>query len=505
MATSLGIEDVAGEVGRERPSTRIHFTDFFGVDPAVLEAHGAFNVSLINDLPLFVDPFLLFDSTNPTYRALHDEIIRYVRFLRDRALDTNDQGLLDHWFLFPEVEHNWLGFSRRGNKGNGLGPKFARALRKNLKTAFCNFGAETISRSSHLEKLSLLEGGVGRDHMSDFVTNLIKGFLLEYTQTFTTANVDPSLRRLVAVDKVRFDYDTRRWHGGRYVLPMFDNEHVLLTPKDILTKDEAWINRADLLHRFEDIYPALPDGELRAQVEAYFMRLLSETPTDKELREAAASAIAQYPQVLDYYIKDKEERGPQAHRVSDAKVRETEEHFVRAIRGFVASHLAGTDFYRHGDSFDEALKRVLFLKDVIENKDGYRIFYVNGKPLKREADVHVMYRLTWYASSTDINREVNNGRGPVDFKASYGSRDAVLVEFKLASNKKLEQNLRHQVDVYEAASDTARAIKVIVFYSWEERERVMRILEKLGLESRRDVVLIDARDDNKPSASTVKD
>ena len=37
----------------------IYFSDFFQVDKAILDAYGAFNVSLVNDLPLFIDPFLL--------------------------------------------------------------------------------------------------------------------------------------------------------------------------------------------------------------------------------------------------------------------------------------------------------------------------------------------------------------------------------------------------------------------------------------------------------------
>jgi hypothetical protein len=40
---------------------QVHFSDFFEVDPDILERYGAFNVSLINDLPLFIDPFLLFN------------------------------------------------------------------------------------------------------------------------------------------------------------------------------------------------------------------------------------------------------------------------------------------------------------------------------------------------------------------------------------------------------------------------------------------------------------
>jgi hypothetical protein len=63
----------------------IYFTDFFQVASATLEAYGAFNVSLINDLPLFIDPFLLFDSEEQQYNDLHEGIIRYVKFLRGHS------------------------------------------------------------------------------------------------------------------------------------------------------------------------------------------------------------------------------------------------------------------------------------------------------------------------------------------------------------------------------------------------------------------------------------
>jgi hypothetical protein len=77
------------------PSPNIYLSDFFVIDPAVLEAYGAFDVSLVNDLPLFVDPFLLFNSENSTYRQLHDEMIAYLRFLRDKAADGGvSRGLL---------------------------------------------------------------------------------------------------------------------------------------------------------------------------------------------------------------------------------------------------------------------------------------------------------------------------------------------------------------------------------------------------------------------------
>jgi hypothetical protein len=482
----------------------IYFTDFFGVAPEVLEDYGAFNVSLINDLPLFIDPFLLFDSENPTYQLLHREIINYVKFLRDRACeDEVPQASLDHWFLFPEVKQNWLGFSTEGNGGSGCGPDFAKSLQRNLRAVFRNFGTETITRGSHLEKLCLINEGVGRDHLSDFTTNLIQRFLLEYTQAFALEYVDSAKRQKFALDKVSFDYANRRWMRGTFELPAHDGDFVILTPKDILTKDEAWISRGEYVNRFQDIYDAVPDAQLRQQVSHYFYQQLSSKPDSKEFRAATIRSIEEFPQLLDHYVKQKEDDGPAAHKASDAKVRETEEQFVEHIRAFVRDFLVGTPFYELGSSFDEALKRVHFLRDVIENKDGYRLFYMKGQPIKREADLQIMYRLTWFAARHDVNREVNNGRGPVDFKVSKGGADSTLVEFKLASNSKLVQNLKHQVAVYQAANDTATAIKAILYFSDEEHKRVVAILDELKLSGRRDVVLIDARRDNKPSASTV--
>jgi hypothetical protein len=43
----------------------------------------------------------------------------------------------------------------------------------------------------------------------------------------------------------------------------------------------------------------------------------------------------------------------------------------------------------------------------------------------------------------DVNAEVNNGRGPVEYKISVGKANAGLVEFKLARNTSLEMNLRN--------------------------------------------------------------
>lgn len=208
----------------------IYFSDVFGVDQSLLEAHGAFNIALVNDLPLFVDPFLLFDSERPELRELHDGIIKYLVFVRDRAqAEELTEGAISQWLFFREVKQNWLGFSRQGNSGTGLGRHFADALARNFKRVFRNFGEETLTKSSHLEKLGLLSGGVGRDHLSDFTTNLIKGYLLKYTEDFATRHLKPTQLKRIHVERISFNYATRRWQSGHYTLPWHDGDYVILT------------------------------------------------------------------------------------------------------------------------------------------------------------------------------------------------------------------------------------------------------------------------------------
>ena len=90
--------------------TEIYFSDYFGVPPELVEEYRAFNVSLINDLPLFIDPFLLFNSTNTTYQDLHSQIIRYMQFLKDVSLSGEvPPPLMKEWYTFPEVKQNWFG------------------------------------------------------------------------------------------------------------------------------------------------------------------------------------------------------------------------------------------------------------------------------------------------------------------------------------------------------------------------------------------------------------
>jgi hypothetical protein len=498
-------------------------SDYFGVDQAVFESYGALNVSVVNDLPLFIDPFLLFHSEKPEYKRLHENIVEYLVFLRDRSAEGPvNEGQLLNWYCFPEVKQNWLGFSESGNGGAGLGIDFARKLHANLHVIFSSFGSEQITESSHLEKVCLVSSGVGRDNISDFTTNLVKDFLCRYTEKFAREHLPAHAVRDVWVDRASFNYNTQTWSRERYKLPWVNSDYLILTPRDILTRDENWINRDDMISGFEDIPKAIPDPQLRAAVFSYFelelnrrvmehppvpqkgrrRRIKEPKPTEKDRVGATLATIRKFPETIDYYIHQKEQNGDEATDVSDENVLAVEYLFIQQLQELQSVLLEATDFYKIGrTTYEEAHARLAYLKDVIENKGGHRFFYAdNGEPIERERDLHVLYRLVWFGTPSDAGAEANDGRGPVDFKISRG-RDKTLVEMKLAKNTKLEQNLAKQAEIYQAASDAKNAIKAIIYFTASELGRVKMILKRLGMEGNKDVFLIDARRDNKPSAS----
>jgi hypothetical protein len=482
---------------------KLYFSDFFEVAPSTIQRYGAFNISLVSDLPLFIDPFLLFNSQKRVYRNLHDQIIKYLLFLKEKSGNQRlDAGLIKAWYAFPEIKQNWLGFSLSGNRGRGLGGDFARALYKNLHLVFSNFGDEQISQGTHLEKLCLVDDGVGKDSISDFTTNLIHGYLLEYTEKFAQKHIDKSRRMDFVVSKSRFNYRTETWERKSYNLPYHNGNYVLLCPRDMLTKDDTWINKTDLIEGFERIPEAIPNDQLRAQINNYFRNLLPKEPKKKDETDAARETILHYPELLDYYIKYKEETGDQAVTTSEWRVDYCKRIYFEQFRELSRLLLQTTEFYKiGGNTYDEAKQRVEFLRDVVENKSGHRIFYADGQPIQREEDVHILYRLTFFGTPSDVSREVNDGRGPADFKLSRGSQDKCLVEFKLASNTQIKRNLQHQTKIYEKASDAKRSIKVIFFFSETEELKVNRVLKELNLIGHPDIVLVDARMDNKPSGS----
>jgi hypothetical protein len=108
-----------------------------------------------------------------------------------------------------------------------------------------------------------VRSGVGQDNLSDFTTNLAKGFLCEYTQTFAKKRLDKDTCADFNVDRAVFNYATETWASKPYFLPRLSNDFVRLTPLGLLTRGERWINHADMIGQMSRAPDAVSDAGQR--------------------------------------------------------------------------------------------------------------------------------------------------------------------------------------------------------------------------------------------------
>ncbi len=495
------------------------FTEKFQVSSEILKSYGAVDISLICDVPLFVDPMLIFNSDNERYTELHNNIIHYFYFLYTKAAQGLTPKEIDAWFNFSEVPNNWLGYSLCGNKGLALGKKYANFLYDNIAFAI---DTHSISKSTHIEKVMLLYEGSGKDKISDLTVNLIKGFLCEYTETFALKHIKKEFLEKFPVDKAYFNYDTESFISKEFTLPYIYNEdnkkeYVLLTPYDILREDEPAINKKDFLNSYDRIRTVIENVSLRAYVNNYIglavrryeenqrknKRPIKEKSIEKVEKQAFEEVVKEHPELYDYYIKLRETD------TDEIRLQCLDELNTQLNKLFVASKnmiaLFESKNYQRNEMLtarEEAKQRIKFFKHIIEDCDGYKNLYVKGVQIAQENDLQRLFRFVWYGTTYKVDAESNNGRGQTDFIISKGQANQNIVEFKLASNSRLA-HVFTQVKIYEAANCADGSLIVIFYFSEEEQVYAEQVIKDAGYEEMIDdaIFLIDCRNDNKISAS----
>jgi hypothetical protein len=494
-------------------NSRIKFSRYYGISKKLLDNEGFFDICLISDLSLFIDPFHLFYSEKKEYQNLHNEVIKYLIFLKQISEEYRGKELprriIESYYKFPEVKQNWFGFTFFGNEGRGLGRKFANALNNNFIEFFRDFGSG--KKSHHLEKLTLIADRVGKDSISDFVTNLIHGFLADKTQIFAKKNINQKFLKEFTIKRAEFDYQYQVWKPKKYLLPTLDGDYVLLTPKDLLTKSETWINKGDFISGFSEIPNATSDEVLREQLSRYLHSKLEEYAksrinkdgklehyqTHETRSQAVLDTVKEFPESIDVYIKLKEERGDEAEKISKELVQETEQVFENQFTNFIqAIKTNGAT----PTSYEEALARAQYFKECIELHDLYKNLYIGDKPVDEDW-IQRMFWFVWFGANSDLNRHPDNGLGEPDFSASIGKKDKALIEFKLAKSSSLEKNISKQLEKYKQVNRTKKGIWVIIYFNEKECDKINRILKKLNLQNEENYILVDARKDNKKPAS----
>lgn len=151
------------------------------------------------------------------------------------------------------------------------------------------------------------------------------------------------------------------------------------------------------------------------------------------------------------------------------------------------------------DSFKESLHRIHDFKRLLE----YNNLSILIDNHKKEHCLQLLFKLLWRVTEYDFNAEVNNGRGYLDFKVSKGNGDQTIIEFKLASNSKLKQNLQNQLEIYKKANNTNKTITVIFYFDDKEKTILDMTLNELQINDSKNLIIIDCKK-QKESASNVK-
>jgi hypothetical protein len=159
---------------------------------------------------------------------------------------------------------------------------------------------------------------------------------------------------------------------------------------------------------------------------------------------------------------------------------------------------------------DEVAGRIIYqLKHAVEQQALWRELW-NGAFQCTERRCQALFKLAatcWcQAYDIDLSAEVDFGRGPVDFKMSCGWNSRALIEVKLASNSKFWNGIRKQLPQYLKSEKIANGYFVPFIFEASHEKLVSEIgdvAKEVSLTTgyRIEVVVIDARRDNKKSAS----
>lgn len=193
------------------------------------------------DISVGIDPFLLFKSRDPAYRELHKILINTF----NAGIDAIRQDKLDEanrLFDFPEVAAIGMGYTQKSKRGSGVGSYLARLIIETL------VGSPGLQERGirHVEEMQLVSAGIGPDRVSDITANILKRFLIDYTQR-QCAMWDISLKSKVPIEHI-YDPLSHSWEDGYEDLPVSprDGSPILLVPRR-LVRALPWINYDDFI------------------------------------------------------------------------------------------------------------------------------------------------------------------------------------------------------------------------------------------------------------------
>jgi hypothetical protein len=248
----------------------------------------------IGDLPLCVDPFLLYKSRDPEMRALHKRIVGHFAGGVD-AINAGNLAEAKRILDFPEAPEIGFGYSARNKRGSGVGTILQTLLVDSLAIS----PAIMARGIRHVEEMQLISPGIGPDRIGDIASNILKEYLIEYTQRQCAIHSIPMARQ-VPISHV-YDAGDGTWHDGYFELPVnpSDGLPILLVPRRIV-RQLPWIN-----------YENFAKTEFRAYLSAKRSQRQDGASSKAEVTATTRVEVS----LIDNYVKQREAHASEAQPV----------------------------------------------------------------------------------------------------------------------------------------------------------------------------------------------
>ncbi len=386
------------------------FSDYFKISKNVMDENGIYDISIVSDTPVFIDPFLLYISNKLEYQNAHEQIMKYLLFLCKKVkTNENYKSLKKKYFYFKEPKQNWFGFSEYGNSGRGLNKDFADKFYINLKKHLSYIEDENFS---HFEELIIFEEGFGKDSVSDFTTKLILPFLLDLTEKFAKNYIDESLCNRFLIKKAYFDFEKEEWCDKEYYLPSYNNDFIILTPTDIIVENDDFLSRNDLLKFITYSSVRIPDSRLRDHVNEYLSKMLDDRLSKEEKKNLTDELLDEHPEIISFYTSEREKESDEAIQENKEFISKLElilDENVQSVISFLENE---TEFYNMDNATKESVFARLEILDYCLQRFGNQLFYVKGKFVGKKFASVLVNRL-WKGSSS--------AKSNVDFRFTFNS------------------------------------------------------------------------------------
>jgi hypothetical protein len=258
------------------------------------------------DVPVGIDPFLLYKSRDPEYRQLHEQLLLAFNAgiaAIERGDETEALRILD----FPEVSAIGLGYTQRSKRGSGVGTHLSHLILETLA------GSPELRRRGvhHVEEMQLVSAGIGPDRVSDIAANVLKEFLIAYTQRQCEIWGLP-LKRGAPVHHI-YDPSSEKWKDSYEDLPVspVDGSAILLVPRRIV-RVLPWINYDDFLRTEFRAYLSAKQESARRPKNVR----QSDLPSDSDKRRVVTITRGDVG-LIERYVKARESNAADARPAFD--------------------------------------------------------------------------------------------------------------------------------------------------------------------------------------------